>query len=121
MVFMSFVSDPLRDAGPIIAGFFFQVNMTILRWFDLEPETHLELECGEDIDTVGADTGGENAAEKRLSNGLSKGMLSGNGRNGTAKLPTAFRLSGLALSRHTFCTSAEIGHRETRDHAARVG
>jgi hypothetical protein len=64
---MSFVlPNPSRDAGPTIAGFFFQVNMSILRWLDLEPSQHLELESGEDIDTVDQAAEGENAAEKRL-------------------------------------------------------
>ena len=62
---MSFASNPSRDAGPTIAGFFFQVNVSILRWLDLRPLQHIELESGEDIDTVdGAED--ENAAEKRL-------------------------------------------------------
>lgn len=61
---MAFVSNTARDAGPTIAGFFFQVNVSILRWLDLEPSQRVELECGEDIDTVESD--GENSAEKRL-------------------------------------------------------
>jgi hypothetical protein len=61
---MAFVSNAARDAGPTIAGFFFQVNVSILRWLDLEPSQRIELECGEDIDTVEGD--GENGAEKRL-------------------------------------------------------
>ena len=61
---MAFVSNSARDAGPTIAGFFYQVNMSILRWIDLEPSQRIELECGEDVDTVESD--GENGAEKRL-------------------------------------------------------
>jgi hypothetical protein len=61
---MAFVSNAARDAGPTIAGFFFQVNVSILRWLDLEPSLRIELECGEDIDTVESDA--ENGAEKRL-------------------------------------------------------
>ena len=63
---MSFVADPRRDAGPTIAGFFFQVNMSILRWLDLGPSQHLELEHGEDIDTIDPITNGKEATEKRL-------------------------------------------------------
>lgn len=62
---MHFVTNPSRDAGPTIAGFFFQVNVSILRWIDLGPSQHLELESGEDIDTVDR-AGDENAAAKRL-------------------------------------------------------
>lgn len=61
---MPFVSNAARDAGPTIAGFFFQVNVSILRWLDLQPSQCIELECGEDIDTVESDR--ENGAEKRL-------------------------------------------------------
>jgi len=61
---MAFVSNSARDAGPTIAGFFYQVNMSILRWIDLESSQRIELECGEDVDTVESD--GENGAEKRL-------------------------------------------------------
>lgn len=42
------------------------MNMSILRWLDLGPSQHLELEHGEDIDTVEAVTDGEDATEKRL-------------------------------------------------------
>jgi len=63
---MHFVSNPSRDAGPTIAGFFFQVNVSILRWIDLGPSQHLELESGEDIDTVERADDDENTAAKRL-------------------------------------------------------
>jgi hypothetical protein len=63
---MSFVASPSRDAGPTIAGFFFQVNVSILRWIDLGPSQHLELESGEDIDTVERADDNENTAAKRL-------------------------------------------------------
>ena len=49
---MTFITNPRRDASPTIAGFVFQVNVTILRWLELRDVEHLELECGEDIDTV---------------------------------------------------------------------
>jgi hypothetical protein len=49
---MAFVTNPRRDASPTIAGFVFQVNLTILRWLELRDGQGLELECGEDIDIV---------------------------------------------------------------------
>jgi hypothetical protein len=52
---MNYANDPARDAHRTIAGFVFQVNSTILRWLNLEPETFLELESGEDIDVVRAE------------------------------------------------------------------
>src|SRR5712692_9623404 len=62
---MPFVTNPRRDAGPTIAGFVFQVNVTILRWIDLLDGEHLELERGEDIDKV-KDSDSGVSAETRL-------------------------------------------------------
>lgn len=61
---MTFVTNPRRDASPTITGFVFQVNITILRWQELREGEHLELERGEDIDTV--QNGDGIAAETRL-------------------------------------------------------
>ncbi|MGO4350124.1 FxSxx-COOH system tetratricopeptide repeat protein [Paenibacillus sp. MCAF9] len=41
-----------RDAWATIRGFVYQVDITIMRWLDLEPNEMLELERGEDIDIV---------------------------------------------------------------------
>src|ERR1700693_863212 len=49
---MTFISNPRRDASATIAGFVFQVNVTILRWLELREDEHLELEGGADIDSV---------------------------------------------------------------------
>lgn len=43
-----------RDAHATFAGFVFQVNVTILRWLNLQSGQHLELEAGEDIDLIQA-------------------------------------------------------------------
>jgi hypothetical protein len=48
----SFVGRPGNDACATIAGFVFQVNLTILHWLQLSEGEHLELEAGEDIDLV---------------------------------------------------------------------
>jgi hypothetical protein len=64
--FIPFVTNPRRDASPTITGFVFQVNVTILRWLELQENEHLELECGEDIDTVQNRRDSGNAAEMRL-------------------------------------------------------
>lgn len=63
---MTFISNPRRDASATIAGFVFQVNVTILRWLELRDDEHLELECGEDIDTVQGGPDGGTSAETRL-------------------------------------------------------
>src|SRR5579859_6092071 len=62
---MTFVTNPRRDASPTIAGFVFQVNLSILHWIELGDNEHLELECGEDIDTVKQNPGGL-SDQKRL-------------------------------------------------------
>ncbi|MFY0578890.1 hypothetical protein ACN28S_35635 [Cystobacter fuscus] len=41
-----------RDAWATIRGFVYQVALTLERWLDLADDEHLELERGEDIDTV---------------------------------------------------------------------
>lgn len=44
-----------RDAWGTIRGYVYQVDLTILRWMELEENDSLELECGEDIDIVHRD------------------------------------------------------------------
>ena len=63
---MTFITNLRRDASPTIAGFVFQVNVTILRWLGLQEGEHLELECGEDVDTVQNASDGGIAAKTRL-------------------------------------------------------
>jgi hypothetical protein len=41
-----------RDAWAVIRGFVYQVELTIDRWLNLQPDQVLELERGEDIDTI---------------------------------------------------------------------
>ena len=41
-----------RDAWSTIRGFVYQVDLTILRWLNLDENTILQLERGEDIDIV---------------------------------------------------------------------
>jgi hypothetical protein len=63
---MPFIANPRRDAHATIAGFFYQVNVTLLRWLSLQPSAHLQLECGEDIDTVENGSAEGASAERRL-------------------------------------------------------
>jgi hypothetical protein len=46
------VTRPGNDACATIAGFVFQVNVTILHWLRLSEGEYIELEAGEDIDLV---------------------------------------------------------------------
>ena len=65
-VAMDFVADPRRDASPAIAGFVYQVYVTILRWIELESDEALELERGEDIDLVPSEASATNERYRRL-------------------------------------------------------
>ena len=47
-----FVVPRNRDAWSTIRGFVYQADLTIERWLHLDPDQDLQLECGEDIDTV---------------------------------------------------------------------
>jgi hypothetical protein len=49
---MAYPRKPERDASAAIAGYVYQVNVTVQRWLNLGPNEHLELEAGEDIDIV---------------------------------------------------------------------
>ena len=44
---------PDRDAWGTIRGYVYQVDVTLLRWLDLNDSEQLALECGEDIDRIG--------------------------------------------------------------------
>ena len=44
---------PNRDAWATIRGFVYQVDVTLLRWLDLDEDAELALECGEDVDRIG--------------------------------------------------------------------
>ena len=41
-----------RDAWATIRGYVYQVDLTIQRWLELQPGFELELERGEDVDTI---------------------------------------------------------------------
>ena len=46
------ISRQRRDATVVIRGYVYQVNTTLLKWIELEPDQWLELEAGEDIDAL---------------------------------------------------------------------
>src|ERR1051325_4676043 len=48
----AFITTRNRDAWATIRGYVYQVELTIERWLQLQPGQILELERGEDIDTV---------------------------------------------------------------------
>jgi len=60
----SYVSDSLRDASDVIAGFVFQIDRTIERWLQLRDDEILELERGEDLDVI--QLAGEDVPETRI-------------------------------------------------------
>ncbi|MBI4219917.1 MAG: hypothetical protein HY682_07240 [Chloroflexi bacterium] len=46
----AFVYNPQRDAFKAIRGFYYQIQLTVIRWLELPHESVLICECGEDID-----------------------------------------------------------------------
>ncbi len=47
-----FITSRSRDAWATIRGYVYQVDFTILRWLSLTGSQQLQLERGEDIDTI---------------------------------------------------------------------
>jgi hypothetical protein len=47
-----FIYNHQRDAWKAIKGFYYQVELTVMRWLKLQTDTILYCECGEDIDHV---------------------------------------------------------------------
>jgi hypothetical protein len=90
---MSFFPIPGRDANATFAGYIYQVNVTIARWLDLFGGDRLELEAGEDIDTVVAAAHSDSNSKKRLLEQL-KQM----GSNITLRTPDIC-VSGIAILR----------------------
>lgn len=43
---------PRRDAYATIRGFVYQVDQTLQKWLTLGEDQTIELECGEDVDTI---------------------------------------------------------------------
>ena len=56
---MKFRPPRNRDAAFIIRGYVYQVEVTMLRWVKLGENQILQLECGEDIDTVSRHLNGD--------------------------------------------------------------
>jgi hypothetical protein len=48
----TFIPLPGRDASHVIRGFLYQIQLTVLRWLELDASMSLELESGEDIDVL---------------------------------------------------------------------
>ena len=61
-----FVAYRDRDAWFVIRGFRYQIDLTILRWIELREGQTLELEAGEDIDTVARSVEARPEDSKRL-------------------------------------------------------
>jgi len=51
-MYTPFVYNPQRDAWKAIRGFYYQVEVTIIRWLELQADTVMYCEYGEDIDHV---------------------------------------------------------------------
>jgi hypothetical protein len=85
---LSFTSKPHRDAFATIAGFVYQVDVTILAWLNLQDKEVLELERGEDLDLIQQKLGIEDV-ESRVLEQVKR-------RSGTLTLRTPDALEALA-------------------------
>jgi hypothetical protein len=59
----TFIPRRNNDASDTIRGYVYQVDLTIERWLNLQPDEYLQLECGEDIDVISRSLMGD---EQRL-------------------------------------------------------
>src|SRR5689334_20665827 len=57
---------PDRDAWATIRGFLYQIQITLLRWLDLNETELLVLECGEDVDRIAPAIGRDEPIERLL-------------------------------------------------------
>ena len=60
------ISRQRRDATVVIRGYVYQVNTTLLKWIELEPDQWLELEAGEDIDALQKAVTNQNQVDRVL-------------------------------------------------------
>jgi hypothetical protein len=115
---MNFIPIPGRDAYATFAGYLYQVNVTILRWLNLGPNTALELEAGEDIDTVRMGSDGRHLDVDRVFEQLkqlagSLTLRSGDALEGIANFCELRRLNPDAKLVFRFLTTATIGREQT--------
>ena len=61
-----FIPPKDRDTYSIIWGYVYQVDLTIERWINLQPGQILEVERGEDIDTISRSLTETPEEQKRL-------------------------------------------------------
>jgi hypothetical protein len=118
---MSLNIIPGRDAHATFAGYVFQVNVTILHWLELDQGTRLELEAGEDIDTVRSGSGGGDAEVERLVEQLKQLGRSITLRNpdvleGMANFCELRRLNPGAILNFRFLTTAAVGREQSPWH-----
>lgn len=62
----AFATNTHRDAWKVIKGFYYQVQVTVLRWLELKPNEVLYCESGEDIDHVRAVIDADADSQERL-------------------------------------------------------
>jgi len=62
----TFIYNPQRDASNVFKGFYYQVQLTVLRWLNLQEGTVLFCECGEDIDHVRQLFDSDRATQQRV-------------------------------------------------------
>jgi len=115
---MSFVPIPGRDAYATFAGYLYQVNVTVLRWLNLAPHNTLELEAGEDIDMVRAESDGTQPDPERVMEQLkhvtgSLTLRSGDALESICNFCEHRRLNPGAKLAFRFLTTATVGREQT--------
>lgn len=108
-----FIIPRNRDAHAAILGFRYQVDWTIVRCCELPPESHLELECGEDIDTVAdalssSDAQATRTLEQIKHLGRNVTLHSGQCVSAIANCVSHLRANPGIELRFRFCTNAQV-------------
>src|SRR5437763_16451505 len=62
----AFVYNPQRDAFRAIRGFYYQIQLTVLRWLELRRNSVLICECGEDIDHLSRRPDADSETQRRI-------------------------------------------------------
>jgi hypothetical protein len=110
----AFVYNPQRDASKAIRGFYYQIQLTILRWLELAPDAFLVCECGEDIDHVSKLADSDPATQTRLLEQVKvRSRITLRNRDAItaiARFYEATRSNPSIRVLYRFATTATIGH-----------
>jgi hypothetical protein len=100
-----FVYNPQRDAWKAIRGFYYQVELTVIRWLELQADTILHCECGEDIDHVRQLLDTDEATSEGLLSHLDRHLLRLASHRNHSDLIQAYAVGSLFFAALTGCGS----------------